>query len=232
MQKTMKYFRILILFILTTWIKTSVGCVCDTPSPVDTLFKRASVVFEGVLIKETGRSNFYNNGGRAFEIANFKITNDFKGVGNIGDTISIFYLGSDCDEHFTEKGKYIIFGFSIGLGFQSTSICLGNLFETNNGYKAEIEKLKSLKDKEALRKTGSNNFVPPPPPNYVTVEDSVLINIKRSHKDYALLILTNEKLHFWNNVLIYSLLILTVILTIVIYKNKKHRAQTGKRPRQ
>ena len=97
---------------------TALACECARSSPTQN-FRNADLVFEGELMRATRLPS-----SSSFSLAyTFKVTRSLKG--EIGDVVSIFGAGTECDASFVSDYRYRIYAKDDG-GVLTSGACAGN----------------------------------------------------------------------------------------------------------
>ena len=206
----MKYRIILSLFLCCLYSKEGFGCSCS-PVKLDSAYKYATVVFRG-KVTELIKNQLHNDIGASPIIVNLKIVKTFKMINKReGDQISIIYNHEPCEYYLEEGREYVVFGYDMGTGLYSISIC-SPTSPADEFSELNYERLISLSDSIPKK---SHDY-----PGSAMLLDSASYKAMISENNEMKLEI--KKLDGKIKLLIYSLIILMVLsITFIVIQKRK-----------
>lgn len=193
------------------------ACKCAYEPNIEDSFKSADIVFIGNVYDintsyKTGYWNIENS------LSKVKIGKVYKSLGNDFKSTEITFFGqqfNSCDFIFTEKGKYLIFGyFDPDTTFFYTSLCSATQL-TNILDKEDYLLLEKLSKEDKFKKT-----------NDTESEADIIDFIDRyPHKDVTNLKLINEnlseKIEKQRTFFIAVISVLLIIIIVLIWRYRR-----------
>ncbi|PTX22447.1 hypothetical protein C8N40_101271 [Pontibacter mucosus] len=108
-------------FIMST--TQAMACICLSPEPIDSAYKRASTVFIG-KVKEVVDDKFYLGQGEGIQVVIFDVIQGLKSSEAGKGPISVIeQVGSSCSFGFEEGHTYVVFAYSDYTGVHLTDQC-------------------------------------------------------------------------------------------------------------
>lgn len=137
--------KILLALAFALSVTQAMACICLSPEPIDSAYKRASTIFIGKA-KEIVNDKFYFEQGEGAQVVIFDVIQGFKSskVGK-GPIAVMDMVSSSCSFNFEKDKTYVVFAYSDYAGVHVTDQCTRTrLLERFD--EADLQRLKALPD--------------------------------------------------------------------------------------